>query len=162
MTHTPTPAPRPPRLYLDNNAISGFFDPEWQEAVRELWRLMQSGRVQFVTSVVTAQEIAASKRVNVREHFDANFAPGDLLPVTPEAEELADFYISERVLTASHRNDALHVAVCTVNEIEWLISGNFRHLARPIRSEKFNRANHLKGYKQVSILPPDEYLEKMV
>ena len=49
-----------PSLYLDTSVIGGYFDDEWQEATRELWRQMEAGQWRFFTSTVTAQEIATA------------------------------------------------------------------------------------------------------
>lgn len=45
-----------PRLYLDTSVIGGYFDDEWKDATQELWRQMEAGRDQFLTSAVTADD----------------------------------------------------------------------------------------------------------
>jgi len=47
--HTPT-------LYLDTSVVGGYFDDEWKDATRELWRQMEKGLFRFTTSVIMSQD----------------------------------------------------------------------------------------------------------
>jgi predicted nucleic acid-binding protein len=145
-------------LYLDTSVISGYFDEEWQKGTRELWHLMELGYVRFVTSAVTFGEIVLAPKtpahvVNLfNEHFDAD----TILLLSDEARTLAAAYIHHGVLTQKSLNDALQVAICTLADMDCLVSWNFKHLVGPERKKGFHAINLLQGRRPVNIVTPWE------
>ena len=146
-----------PRLYLDTSVIGGYFDDEWRDATRELWRQMESGRFQFLTSTVTLNEMVGAPE-DVRDLFASTFPPEGILDGGEEAEALATAYIAQGVLPPKYTDDARHVAVCTVAQMELLVSWNFRHLVNVERERGFNAVNLLKGYRTIRIVNPLELI----
>jgi hypothetical protein len=61
------------------------------------------------------------------------------------------------IVTEKKENDALHVAIATVNELDVLVTWNYRHLANVRKAELFYGANLEKGYiKQIGLVTPME------
>ena len=85
---------RTPTLYLDTSVLGGYFDDEFKEATQELWRQMKQGRFRFLTSLVTVDELTEAPE-RVRELLTTAFAPGDIIEVTGEMEQLAAAYMSQ-------------------------------------------------------------------
>jgi len=82
-----------------------------------------------------------------------------MLEVTDEIEKLADIYIAEGVIPEKKRDDALHIAVATVYEMDALISWNYRHLANLTKKEKIHAVNILNGYlKDIEMITPMEVI----
>ena len=148
---------RAPTLYLDTSVRGGFFDDEWKEATRELWRQMEAGQWCFQSSAITIDELSNAPE-NVRELFRATFDAGSLVEVTPEAEQLAEEYIKKGVIVAKYTDDARHVAACTVAKLDYLVSWNFRHLVNVQREAGFNAVNMLQGRQSVRIVNPLELI----
>lgn len=142
-----------PTLYLDTSVIGGYFDDEWRDATRELWRQMQAGHFRFVTSTVTLDEMDAAPE-NVRGLFASTFPLTDIINPSEESEALAVAYIEHRVLSPNYTDDARHVGVCTVAQIDYLVSWNFRHLVNVEREKGFNAVNLLQGYRTIRIINP--------
>jgi hypothetical protein len=63
-----------------------------------------------------------------------------------EVTMLADAYIEQGVLPAKSYDDALHVALCTVNEIDVLLSWNYTHLANVNKERRILAVNQANGY----------------
>ena len=143
-------------LYLDNSVIGGYFDSEFENATLRRWTLAETGQVHFVVSVVTQQE-AVLAPPDVVELFARTF-PDDslLLPLSDRAEELAQAYVTDGVLTAKYIDDARHVAIATTHGIGIIVSWNFKHLANYQRESGFNRVNSVYGYPAVRIISPSE------
>jgi hypothetical protein len=79
------------------------------------------------------------------------------LEVTDDAKSLAVKYIEKKIVPEKKDNDALHVAVATVNEVDAIVSWNYRHLANLRKAELFNGANLEEGYlKRIEIVTPME------
>ena len=146
-----------PTLYLDTSVIGGYFDKEWMNATRELWRQMGLGLYRFVTSDVAAQELIRAPE-SVRTLFAASFPADAILPVTDETKRLAAAYVRQGIVPEKYKDDAQHVAVCTVAGIEYLVSWNFKHLVNVERKKAFNGINLLHGYRNVSIVSPQEFI----
>jgi predicted nucleic acid-binding protein len=146
-----------PTLYLDTSAIGGYFDDEWKDATRELWRQMEAGQWRFVTSVVAVDELALAPEP-VRGLFWGSFATNQLLEMTREIQQLAQAYVTHGVVSEKYKDDARHVAACTVHGIGLLVSWNFKHLVNVRREAGFNGVNLLKGYPSVRIVNPLELI----
>ena len=142
-------------VYIDTSVIGGYFDSEFAEATRRFWELGHRGEYRFVTSEVTAAEVSEAPEP-VRELFAESFP--ELIEVGSEAEALADAYVDAGVVSSRFRDDALHVAVCTLEGISPLASWNFRHLVNLRREEGFNATNLLRGLPMLRIVSPLELL----
>jgi len=70
------------------------------------------------------------------------------LPIKPEKEinELATYYITTKAIAKKKIDDALHVAISTINKIDILLSWNFRHLSNVNKERKIMIANFEAGY----------------
>lgn len=88
----------------------------------------------------------------VRGLFQKTFDPFDLLPLTDEADELADLYMNQQVVPVKYYDDALHVAIAVTHAIPYIVSWNFKHLVNVQREAGFNAVNVLHGYPQVRIV----------
>ena len=66
--------------------------------------------------------------LNVISEFDLR-----VLPLTDEANKLALLSLAERILPEKKLDDARHIALTTVNQIDILLSWNFKQLARIFR-----------------------------
>ena len=84
-----------------------------------------------------------------------------LLEVLRECEELARFYVDSRILPARKIEDALHVAIATINKMDVLVSWNHRHMANVRKAEQYQAANLICGYRTTPlILTPIEVLHE--
>ena len=88
----------------------------------------------------------------------ATFPDSELLPLQPEAVELARAYVKHGVVVQKYLTDARHVAICTVARIDYLVSWNFRHLVNVRREAGFNAVNLLQGYPPIRIVSPLELI----
>ena len=76
--------------------------------------------------------------------------------VTDEALGLADAYLARGVLTPKFYDDATHIALATLAEVDLLLSWNFRHLVHYDKIRTFNAVNLERGYKPIQIYSPRE------
>ena len=146
-----------PKVYLDTSIPSAYWDdrdPARQAKTREFWQQLPSYEV-FVSSMTIAE---------VDRHPDTTLRTGILdllrsfivLPVTPDAEALADEYIGREVFPRPARADAVHVAVATVHGVGTLVSRNFRHMVRLRTRQLLAAINPLLGYPVLQIVSPLE------
>ena len=82
-----------------------------------------------------------------------------VLPVTNESDQLADLYISENIIPARFRLDGAHIAVTSINGLDYVLSYNFKHINRARTKLLTGRINSKKGYGMVLICTAKEVLE---
>ena len=118
---------------------------------------MEAGRWIFVTSLVTAEELAPAP-ARVLDLFHSSFTAESVLDFTAEMDDLAAAYVAHGVVSRKYEDDARHVAACTVWRCDFLLSWNFRHLVNVQREAGFNGVNLLKGYPPIRIANPLEII----
>lgn len=80
-----------------------------------------------------------------------------VLEAEPAVNGLADAYINQSVVP---RYDALHIAFASVNELDFVVSWNLRHIANVHRQEKVQAVNLMNGYtKPIQLITPMEVSE---
>ena len=81
-----------------------------------------------VVSDVTLDELTDAPK-EVQENFEA--IPDDSLEIITtdlESKNLADKYIAENAVSVKFYEDALHIALATIHQVDVLSSWNFRHI----------------------------------
>ena len=146
-------------IYLDSSVIGGYFDAEFEDATGKLWLEMEAGTYRFLSSLLVDQEIADAPQ-RVQDLMAATFNQADLLPITPEVEELAAAYMVQKIVPVRYEDDATHVAIASVHQIGLLASWNFKHLVNFQRETAFNAVNLLQGYPSIRILSPLELIHE--
>ena len=144
------------RVYVDTSVIGGCFDEEfalWSNGLMEDFR---EGTFKLVLSEIVAAEIAPAP-----EQVRAQYA--ELLTLNPQFAELTDevhqlsaAYEARQILPRKFVNDALHIALATVAEVDMLVSWNFKHIVRFDKIRLFNAVNQEQGYKSIEIYSPRE------
>lgn len=85
--------------------------------------------------------------------------PLQSLPLTDEVKALADRYIEEKVIPEKERNDAVHIAVASINNLDAIVSWNFEHMVKFKTRREVRGINTLMGYKTIEICSPQEMIE---
>jgi len=151
------------KLYLDTSVWNFYYAddaPEKKEVTRLFFKNLKSDRYHIYSSPVVIREIenadekTASELVAlIKEH------PPVMLEVSSEIDELADIYIAEGVIPKKKRDDAMHIAIAIVNEMDALVSWNYKHLANLAKKEKVRAISLLQGYlKELEMITPMEVI----
>ncbi len=75
-----------------------------------------------------------------------------------ESSHLAKLYLGAKILSPKFLNDAIHIALATINRADILVSWNFKQIVNLDRIRKFNAVNLVKGYHLLEIRSPQEVL----
>jgi len=144
------------RIYLDTSVISVLLDPRdpfLQRSTQRFWPALDRYQV-FISTVVEEEIRAAPEAVSTK--MQSLVAGMQSLAIQPEATTLAEKYIEAGIFTQRSRNDALHVAVATMEGVDFIVSWNFRHLVKVKTRRMVNLVNLQQGYKTVEIVAPSE------
>jgi hypothetical protein len=79
-----------------------------------------------------------------------------VLEVDEEETLLADQYLEREILTENYYDDAQHIALATIANVDVLASWNFRHIVHFDKIRQFNAVNLEQGYKPIDIRSPRE------
>ena len=79
-------------------------------------------------------------------------------PITDEAIEFAAMYLRELPLPESAGADALHLALATLNGMDYLLTWNCRHIARGSIKRALPIINATRGFASPTICTPEELL----
>ena len=79
-----------------------------------------------------------------------------VLPVNELADNLADIYVKQGIITAKYRTDGVHIAVASINNMDMIVSMNFQHIVKRKTKIGTKAINALYGYPAVEIFTPME------
>jgi hypothetical protein len=144
------------RIYVDTSVIGGCCDPEFEEWSEGLLSDFKMGLYSLVLSSLIDAEIqdAPEEVKNVYQEF--RDCEHELLKLDDEAIDLAEAYLNHGILSPNYRDDARHIAMATIADVDVLVSWNFRHVVHFDRIRQFNAVNLERGYKAISIYTPRE------
>jgi predicted nucleic acid-binding protein len=146
------------KVYIDTSVIGGCFDEEFKEWSNALFQEFVIGSKLIILSDLTLQELEQARQ-EVRDKV--NEVPDKYrfgIAINDEVIQLAETYISEGALTNKSYNDALHIALATLNDPDVLASWNFKHIVNLDRIRLYNSINLRLGYRMIEIRTPREIL----
>lgn len=85
------------------------------------------------------------------------YKPEVLIP-SNEAYNLAKIYISEGLMPPSAINDAIHIAIASLNHCDFIVSWNFKHIVRARTIKGVHVINLREGYSLIEITSPREFI----
>jgi predicted nucleic acid-binding protein len=147
------------KVYIDTSVIGGCFDSEFEEWSNRLFDDFKSGKRIAVISDITLDELSdAPERVqeNFRKILEDNL---EILISDNESRKLADLYVLEGAVPKKFYEDALHIAISTINQVNVLASWNFKHIVNLDRIRLYNAVNLKNGYTMLEIRNPREILK---
>ena len=149
------------KLYLETSVWNFYFAadaPEKKEVTRQFFEQVQHGEYDIFISDIVFREIikASEEKRQLLSDLIVTYHPKEL-EITDEVMRLADLYMQEGVLPQRTIDDARHVAIATIYEMDALISWNLKHLANLKRMERVNGVNLKEGYaKRLELVTPME------
>lgn len=142
------------QIYFDTSVINFMFAddaPQLRDATIELFEnFVKTGKYAVYISDLVITEIEATKDaekqaqlLNVTENYPIGFVDEQQ---STEIVRLADLYLKKGILPAKSKADAFHIAICVVNQIDILLTWNYKHLANINRKHKITQVNIENNY----------------
>lgn len=149
------------KLYLDTTVLNfAFADDAPKEMAATLKFFKQIERFEVSISEVVLREIA---RCPVQKREMLNELLGlyelDILEFDQASEELAERYIKSGIIPVKYRDDASHIAIATVNNLDAILSWNFQHIVKMKTKREVVGINLIEGYKSIDIYTPSEVVD---
>lgn len=144
------------KVYLDTSVISALFDtrtPERMFQTETAWRQLEKYSVYLSETVIAElgknHEPLKSKMLEIIKDFT-------VLPINETAQALADTYVKQGIFPEKYYDDALHVAIASVNHIGIILSWNFTHLVKLKTRRMVVLVNTMEDFLPVEIISPPE------
>ncbi len=147
---------RLPRVYIDTSVIGGCHDDEFVSWSNGLIKDFRLGNFKPVVSEVVDAKIQDAPQTVRDSYAEILTLEPEFLNVTEEAVQLAETYLERQILTSKFSDDALHIALASVAEVDVLVSWNFKHIVHFDKIRLFTAVNIECGYKPLQIYSPRE------
>ena len=147
------------KLYLDTSVVSALFDdrnPERKSLTESFYNEIETFEI-FISNITIA-EIEKTPDKNLKKEMKEKIATFSVLSLSNEVEELAKEIIQKGAISESYSEDAYHIAIAIINEMDFLLSWNFRHIVRKKTKDIVRMINTLRNLRQIEILTPAELL----
>ena len=151
------------KLYLETSVWNFVFAddaPELRDLTLQFFDMVKRQVYDVYISDLVIFEIgkASGKKKEQLMGVIEQYQP-TVLESNPVAQDLADRYLEAKIVPAKKKEDALHVAIATLGEMDAVVSWNFEHLANLRKSEIFYAVSVMNGYhRRVEIITPMEVL----
>lgn len=147
------------RIYIDTSVIGGCFDVEFAVISNLLFEEFKSGIKIAVISDITLLELKKAPEEVRNKLAEIPEVYKKIIILDNDAEQLAEKYISEKVITKNCLEDARHIALATINNVDISASWNFKHIVNITRIHGYNAVNLKEGYHILEIRSPRDILE---
>jgi len=146
------------KIYLDSSVISHLEAPDTPEKMEEtlkFWDILLTDKYSVFISPVVIEEISGCdepKRSYMLKML-SKIKYTELQP-TEETANLVIEYLENKVLKTKSVKDIMHLSYAVVNDIDYIISWNFKHFVNINTIKAVNSINIDLGYDLVQIIPP--------
>jgi predicted nucleic acid-binding protein len=134
-------------MYFQNDA------PYLRDLTRQFWRDILPYFDVYISETVL-DEIKAIEELNLRKDLENLIKDFRVLEITEEVVKLADVYLSLRRLP---RGDALHLASASIEEMNFLVTWNLRHLYKHGTQEMVREVNARLKLPVTTIVTPEDF-----
>ena len=154
-----------PKTYIETTIVSYLASRPSNEPVARVhqqlthqwWDRRRASFDLYVSEVVLDEatrgdQAAASARMAIIESLP-------VLGATEEARRLAAAILASAALPAKSAADALHIAIATVNAMDFLLSWNCTHIANAIIFRRVSAVCREMGYEPPVVCTPEELME---
>jgi len=148
------------KLYLDTSVLGAVCDPGPEDrlaATRRILDGLTAGSWDGYISALVLEEVSRahdSVRRKIATVLDKS--PLTVLDESEGSVALAQAYIAAGAIPSDYEDDARHIAIATVNDINAVVSWNFRHMVNIARKRRINSVNLREGCPLIDIVSPWE------
>ncbi|MDI9364928.1 MAG: hypothetical protein QM541_08250 [Flavobacterium sp.] len=104
------------------SVFGGLFDIEFEEETTLLFVKVALGKIKCIYSNLTESELTNAPEL-VRNFFEnLQDELKEKVLVTPEALQLAQTYVNEKVVGETSLDDCIHIATATLSKVDMLVS----------------------------------------
>ena len=153
-----------PKLYIETTVVSYLVarpsnDPSLvyrQQVTQQLWE-EYANVYEFVVSDIVISEILRGDALAAQRRFGV-VTNLSILDLSPDVDKLAQDLIDAGALPRQARSDAQHIACAAVNNIDYLVSWNYKHIVNEMKRQLINEVCHIARFRPPTICTPIEII----
>lgn len=151
------------KMYIETSVFNFVFAddaPEKRDDTLALFAEIKQGKYAPYTSSYVLEELeqAPDPKRGEMLRLIPQYNIG-VLTGRDEAEKLAGAYVSEGIIPQKYHADALHIAIATANDLDLIVSYNFKHIVKMKTVTMTEAVNLREGYKRIGIFSPTEVID---
>jgi predicted nucleic acid-binding protein len=152
-----------PKLFIETTVFNFYLEGKNGQKQKDAIRLfgeIAKGRYDAYTSEEVLRELVAApeeKYVSMFNLFGQYI--NKTIDAIHESELLAEMYVSKGIIPEKYYADALHIAMATVHNLDFVISYNLGHIVKTKTMIGTGFVNLRQGYNQIGLGTPTEVLE---
>ncbi len=151
------------KLYFDTSVFNFVFAddaPDKKTITLKLIEDVKTNKYDVYISAVVLREIREAQQEKAEKLMSLiNDVQPFELEFDSECYELAYEYIKREIIPIKYEDDAFHIAVASVNDLDAIISWNFKHIVKLKTKKEVSGINLLMGYKEIEIYSPMEVID---
>ncbi len=150
------------RVYIETTVVSyltGWLSRDLvrsaQQRITQEWWHDRRGEFDLVTSelvmleAAAGDEQAAQRRLMVLRQLKS-------LEITEDAVQVQNALIAAGAIPPVAISDALHVGICAVSGVEYLLTWNFKHLVNAVMGRRIEQVCRSMGYEPPMLCTPEQ------
>ena len=151
------------RVYIDTSVLGAIYDiedPSRVEATKSLLEVLKAKvkYTPFISNIVVEEIERAPPDIRGSLRKIVGDMKVDILYEMEECIGLVDEYLKKKIIPRRDRDDARHIAVAVLNNMDVIITWNCRHMANIEKKRMVNAVNMMLGYRQIDIVTPMEVI----
>lgn len=154
-----------PRVYIETTIVSYLAARpsrdrivSGRQALTEEWWRARSVQFEIVVSELVVEEAREGDPEVARRRLE--YLSGiDSLVTSDSAVSLAEALVDEGPIPREYSEDALHIALCAVNGVDFLMTWNCKHLANATLRDDVRGVVESHGFRCPVICTPEELME---
>ena len=150
------------RCYLDTSVLNFALADNIQEkqyiTLKYLYEIEYGGCDGFISELVLqeinrAPENKRDRLIEVINKIKLKSLEGGSL-----VDDLAGKYINAGLIPKKYEDDAIHIAIAVINQLDIVVSWNMEHMVKLKTRLGVNVINRLNGHREIEICTPEEVL----
>ncbi len=150
------------KLYIETSVINFVFATDDIVRANLTKDFFESATLnhELIISELVLEEIEKAKSPKKEKMTDFIFKHKfRILKQTEAVEKLASKYVEEKIIPEKYLNDALHIALAVINNLDVIVSWNLEHIVKLKTITCVNKINKGEGLPSIYINTPEEVLE---
>jgi predicted nucleic acid-binding protein len=150
------------KVYIETTMFNYYFDRDRDAhlATVAFFEAIGDGNYEAYTSQYAVDEISLAPESKKNDMLGLiikyNIA---ILQPTEDVRQLADVYLQNGGIPEKKRLDALHIAIASINRLDFIVSCNFKHINKLKTKRMVEYVNFRQGYNNITICRPEEIVD---
>ena len=156
------------KVYLETSVVSYYVSEISRDLIvaghqlstKEFWMLFHTHFHPVVSALVIKEALQGNEQ-KAKGRMDA-INGFEVVDYSDDAEQLVELLIAHKCIPKEYPEDALHIALATTSDIDFIATWNFKHINNPFTKNKIQKTIEEAGYVCPVLASPEELLGELL